>query len=167
MSFTIENIVDIVSANPEEAVAVFKCFHQMNSGLSAFNIICKENGIKKPRGGYKGKKRTATAYNLFTKEMYGKDKDEIMGLGDIGNRGKHIGDLWRKLDDKEKEKYKEMAKKLKDENGDKDEKKEDKPKPKKKAAPKKKKEPEPKVEDDSDDDVLDDSDIDVDSDDED
>lgn len=109
MSFTTENIVAIVTANPEESAAVFNCFHQLNSGLSAFNLICKEHNIKKPRGGYKKNKRPPSAYNVFTKAMYEKHAAKLKKMKDDGGIGacaNFIGGLWKKLSDKDKANYK-------------------------------------------------------------
>jgi hypothetical protein len=95
MSFTTDNILDIVKSNPEEIVGILNAWHSLMPGFHAFQTICKDNGIKKPRkqaGQYKKSPRPISGYNVFTKAQ--KDNPDLEGV-EFGKRAGMVGALWK------------------------------------------------------------------------
>ena len=112
MSFTSENITDIVNKTPEAVCDLLNCMYGLVPAVHALQIICKENNVKPPRrkkGQLNGKKRPLSAYNFFTKMQ--KDNPELDGLL-FPDRARMVGKMWRTS--KEQDKYKVMAQDAKD-----------------------------------------------------
>jgi hypothetical protein len=113
-----EHFDKIVKDNQSELIGLLTCMHQLAPAFQAFSQLCKDNGIKGPRGRgrYKKAKRPASAYNLFTKDA--NQDPKVKKIKVFKDRSKKIGQLWRQLQKKDPSKYEEyqaQAKKLREE----------------------------------------------------
>ena len=95
MSFTTDNILKIVKANPEEIIGILNAWHSLMPGFHAFQTICKDHKIKKPRkqtGQYNKNPRPISGYNVFTAAQ--KENPDLAGV-EFGKRAGMVGALWK------------------------------------------------------------------------
>jgi hypothetical protein len=91
MSFTRENIISIVSNNPDEICAVMNSMHMLGVAYTNFVTVCSSNGIK-PKSKKHGKTRPPSKYNLFG--SHNKDHPELKDLA-FGERAKKLSEMWK------------------------------------------------------------------------
>ena len=91
MSFTRENIISIVSNNPDEICAVMNSMHMLGVAYTNFVAVCSSNGIK-PKSKKHGKTRPPSKYNLFG--SHNKDHPELKDLA-FGERAKKLSEMWK------------------------------------------------------------------------
>lgn len=111
MSSFEDNFDTIVQNNRSELLGVLHQMHALGPAFQAFHKICKDNKIKplrKRKGQYNPNKRNLSAYNIFTQEV---QNDKKLKDKTFQERSKLIGAMWKKVktNDKEHQKYKDMA----------------------------------------------------------
>jgi hypothetical protein len=111
MSFTRENVVSVVSNNPDEVAGILNCMHVLGPAMQAFSKLCSDNKIRplrRTKGQYCQNKRAPSAYICFTQAN--KDHKQLKGLP-FADRAKAMGAMWTKTlaNDGDHAKYVKMA----------------------------------------------------------